>query len=89
MTSIDLQLTGKDAAYLNEQATLRGYKDVQSFVQYLIETDQRRQLRQEVEAMLIETVNGPFTPWSREDLDGIRASGLNIIDHLRVRHGAQ
>ena len=85
MSNIDIHLPDKLQGYLNDQVTRRGYKNASEFVKELIEADRQRQVRQEVESMLLETIDGPFDPWTNEDVDDIRAVGHRLIEKRRAK----
>ena len=85
MSSININLPEALQAYLKEQLARRGYKDESEFVQNLLEQDRHRQVKQDVEAMLLETTGGPFEDWTDADVEDIRTAGRRIIERRRAR----
>ncbi len=84
MNTVDLKLPDELSSYLNEQAAFRGYKSASEFVQALLEADRHRNLRDELEAMLVEAASGPFTEWADSDVDDVRRLGMRLIDRRKA-----
>ena len=85
MSRIDLQLPDDLTSYLKEEATRRGFRDSSEFVQSLLEAEQHRQRKQEIEAMLLEAADGPLSEWTDEDVEDIRSVGRRLIEKRRAR----
>jgi Arc/MetJ-type ribon-helix-helix transcriptional regulator len=83
MSAIDISLPEALQKYVQEQVAHRGFSDAGEYLRSLIEADQHRQLDSEVEAMLLQAVDGPFTDWNERDLDDIRRVGSAIIDRRK------
>ncbi len=85
MSTIPIHVSDAMQTYVKDQAARRGYKDASEFISNLITADQHRQLRQEVEEQLLEAADGPFSDWTDDDVESIRAAGRRIIERRRVR----
>ena len=84
MSTLDIHLPDELSRYLRDEAARRGYRDISQFVQSLLQAEQHRQLGQELEARLLEAVDGPFSQWSDDDVDEIRKTGKQLIERRRV-----
>ena len=85
MSSIDIHLSNELNSYLKVEAARRGFRDPSEFVQSLLEAEQHRQHRAEIEAMLLDAVDGPFSDWTEGDVEDIRRDGRQLIER---RHSA-
>jgi Arc/MetJ-type ribon-helix-helix transcriptional regulator len=85
MSTIGIQLPDELRNYLQEEAARRGYKDQSEFVQALLEAEKLRDLRKDLEAMLLEAVDGPFTPWTDADVQDIEREGMRLIEQRKAR----
>jgi antitoxin ParD1/3/4 len=80
MDTLQITLPEPMKTYVEKQVAQSGYKDAADFVMSLVENHQRGQLRLEVEAMMLETVDGPFTEWTRKTVEDIRREGMAILN---------
>jgi len=85
MSTIDIRLPDHLKAFLEAQAARRGYADASEFVQALLEAEQHRQLKSELEQMLLETADGPFSDWTEDDVNDVRRGGKRLIQGRRAR----
>jgi hypothetical protein len=85
MSTMDLRLSAELDAYLREESARRGYTDAGEFVRSLVEAERHRQIKREVEQLLLETVNGPFTDWTDADVDDIRTAGRRAVERRNAR----
>jgi hypothetical protein len=76
MSTIDLH----HEAYVEKRAAECG-KDASEFIVSVLE--HHRQLRSEVEAMLLERIDGPFEEWTDEDVEDIRREGIELINQRK------
>jgi hypothetical protein len=83
MKSIDVNLPDELQAFVTAESARRGFKDPSGFVQALVEAERHRQLRQDIEALLLEAVDGPFSPWTDQDLEDIRRQGRQLIERRK------
>jgi Arc/MetJ-type ribon-helix-helix transcriptional regulator len=73
------------SSFVKDEAMRRGFRDPSAFVQSLIEAEQHRRVRQEVETMLLDAVSGPFTDWTDTDVEDIRRTGRSMIERRKAR----
>jgi len=85
MSTIDIHLRDDLKAYMEKEAAQRGYANSSEFVAALLEADQHRRLKRDVEQMLLETVDGPFSDWTENDLSDIQRAGRRIIEGQQTR----
>jgi Arc/MetJ-type ribon-helix-helix transcriptional regulator len=85
VTDIAIQLPDELKTYLQRESARCGYKDVSEYVQELIEADKRRKVSAEIEEMLLEAADGPFTEWTDKDVEDIRRAGDRIIQRRKAR----
>jgi Arc/MetJ-type ribon-helix-helix transcriptional regulator len=85
VSTINFNLPDALNTYLTEQAARRGYANASEFVQNLIENDRHRQVKTEIETMLMESIDGPFSEWSTQDGQDIRDTGRRLIERRRAR----
>jgi len=78
--TIGLKLPSPMKAYLEAQATKCGCADVSEFVVSVLAAHQQRQVRSEIEAMLLERIDGPFAEWTDQDMEYIRKEGTALIN---------
>ena len=83
MKTIDITLPDDLQAFAQSEAARRGFKDPSAFVQSLLEAEKHRQTRQELEALLLEAADGPFTEWTDQDVDEIRHEGRRLIERRK------
>jgi Arc/MetJ-type ribon-helix-helix transcriptional regulator len=83
MSTLDIRLSDALKSYVEEEVARRGYKDASEFVQALLEAERHRDIHREVEAMLLEAVNGPFSEWTNNDIRDIERAGTRLIERRR------
>jgi antitoxin ParD1/3/4 len=77
--NISLPPTLKD--WVDEQVHRRGFGTASEFVRQVLRDEQQRQLRQRIDAALIEGIDsGPSTPMTAKDWDDIRRAGRRRLD---------
>jgi antitoxin ParD1/3/4 len=79
MKTIDITLPDDLNAFAQAEAVRRGFNDPSAFVQSLLEAEKHRQLRQDLESLLLEAADGPFSEWTHRDVDDIRHEGRRLI----------
>jgi Arc/MetJ-type ribon-helix-helix transcriptional regulator len=85
MKTIDVTLPDDLQAFAQAEAARRGFKDPSDFVQSLLEAEKHRQVRQELESLLLEAVDGPFSEWTDQDANDIRTEGRRLIERHQSR----
>jgi Arc/MetJ-type ribon-helix-helix transcriptional regulator len=84
MKTIDITLPDDLQAFAQSEAARRGFKDSSAFMQSLLEAEKHRQIRQELEALLLNAADGPFSEWTDHDLDDIRRQGRRLIERRKA-----
>jgi antitoxin ParD1/3/4 len=72
-------------AFLEAQMTKDGYASASEYLRALIREAQKRQARRELEAKLLEGLQGPATEMTREDWDSIRREALEGLTGEQIR----
>ena len=85
MSIVDIHLPETLKSYLDEQIARRGYKDASEFMGALLEADRVKQVGADLESMLLEAADGPFTGWTDEDVAAIGRLGERLIERRRPR----
>ena len=67
MDSLHLDLSPAHIAFLDEQVATGGYPDVGAYVATLIDAEARARAQEKLEALLLEGLNSPSSPWTDED----------------------
>jgi len=83
MTSIDIELPDEMNEYVEKQAIERGYSRPMDFIVALLEEHKRKQSRSEIEAMLLERIDGPFQDWTDRDLEDVRNEGTALVNQRK------
>jgi len=85
MSTLDIILPDPLRAFVDDQVAQRGYRNASEFVQALIEAEQLRDRRQDIENQLLEAADGPFTDWTDDDITDIERLGTRLIERRKVR----
>ena len=85
MSTISIRLSDDLKSYLDAEIERRGYRDASELVQSLLDAEKHRVLQKEIEDMLLETADGPFTDWTDDDVEDIRRAGTRIIERRKAR----
>ena len=83
MSTVDIQLPDALKSFMDEESARRGYQSPSEFMQALLEAERFRSHGKELESMLLETVDGPFTDWTEHDLTDIERAGSHLIERRR------
>jgi Arc/MetJ-type ribon-helix-helix transcriptional regulator len=83
MSTVDIHLPDALTSYLNRESARRGYQNPSEFVQALLEAEQIRNIRKDLEAMLLEAADGPFSDWTDDDVADIERAGTRLIERRR------
>lgn len=76
--NISLPTTLKD--WVDEQVSRRGFGTASEFVRQMLREEQQRQLRQRIDAALVEGIeSGPSKPMTAKDWDDIRREGQRRV----------
>ena len=79
MTTMNISLPEDMKAFIDAQLNREGYASASEYLRNLIRDAQRRQARRDLEAKLLEGLEGPATEMTREDWESIRREGLEGI----------
>jgi antitoxin ParD1/3/4 len=83
MSSIQIELPDELKRFLEAQATSRGFETPSEYVRSLLEQDRIRNLRTELEELLLEAVRTPSSPLTDQDWEDIRRRGRAILERRR------
>jgi antitoxin ParD1/3/4 len=76
VTTLDISLPDDMMAFVESQAAHEGYASVSDYLRALIREDQDRQAKRELEAKLLEGLQGPETEMTPEDPAALRAEAI-------------
>jgi hypothetical protein len=82
---MDLALPDDLQAFATAESKRRGYENPSVFMQALLEAEKHRQLRLELESLLLDAADGPFSEWTNQDLSDIRRVGAQMINQRKPR----
>jgi hypothetical protein len=88
MATLTVKLSGSQAAYVTAQVKSRGLKSPDDYISHLILMEQLKPRRTEIDALLSEGSQGPFTPLTTQDLRDIEREGLEKLAEEK-RNGRQ
>ena len=71
MTTMNISLPKEMKAFIEAQMATEGYASVSEYLRALIREAQKRQAKRELEAKLLEGLQGPAVEMTREDWDSI------------------
>jgi antitoxin ParD1/3/4 len=71
MTSMNISLPDEMKAFVETEMAQEGYASASEYVRALIGNAQKRRAKQELEARLLEGLQGPAIEMTREDWDSI------------------
>ncbi len=72
MTTMNISLPDEMRAFIETQMAEDGFASASEYVRALIRDAQKRRAKQALEAKLLEALeDGPATPMTREDWDGL------------------
>src|SRR4051812_5121338 len=80
MTAITISLPYPVKEFVETQAVREGFGSVSEYLQSVIRQVQRRHARQELEAKLLEGLEGPVVEMTLEDWRSLRREALEDID---------
>jgi len=76
-TALNVSLPETTRLWVEEQVKKQGYGTVSEYIRQLLREEQKRQLRQEVDANLLDALkSGAPTPLTRKDWEDIEREGL-------------
>jgi antitoxin ParD1/3/4 len=85
MTTMNISLPDEMKVFVEAQMAHEGYASASEYVRALIRDAQRRKARQELEAKLLEGLEGPEVEMDRADWDSIRREALEGLAGEAIR----
>jgi antitoxin ParD1/3/4 len=85
MTTMNISLPDEMKVFVEDRMAHEGYASASEYVRALIRDAQKRQARQELEAKLLEGLEGPEVEMDRADWDSIRREALEGLAGDAIR----
>jgi antitoxin ParD1/3/4 len=76
MTSINISLPFSMKEFVDQEVTAEGYGTVSEFFRELLREAKRRKEDQQLEKYLLQALNSPVSPITKEDWEEIKRNGL-------------
>lgn len=80
MTSMNLTLTDEIKAFIESETVQGGHASAEEYLHALIRDARKRKAKQELEAKLLEGLQGPVVEMTREDWEAIRREALEGLE---------
>lgn len=80
MTTMNISLPEEMKAFIESQMSTEGYASASEYLRALIRDAQRHRAKQELEAKLLEGLQGPAVEMTREDWDSIEREAQERFD---------
>jgi hypothetical protein len=87
MKTVDVQVPDELEAFVELQVAERGLRNASDYFVSLAEADRHRTSDSEIEQLLDEAIDGPFSDWTESDVEDIRQVGTRLIE-MRKRKQA-
>jgi antitoxin ParD1/3/4 len=85
MTTMNISLPEEMKAFIEAQMAQEGYASASEYLRFLIREAQKRQAKRELEAKLLEGLQGPAVEMTREDWDSIKREALEGFTGEQIR----
>ena len=85
MATMNVSLPDEMKAFVETRATEEGFGTVSEYLRSVIRDLQRRQARQDLEAKLLEGLQSPAVPMTRDDWDSIQREALEGLAGETIR----
>jgi antitoxin ParD1/3/4 len=85
MTTMNISLPEEMKAFIEAQMATEGYASASEYLRALIRDAQKRRARQDLEAKLLEGLNGPVVEMTVEDWDSIERDAEDLVARERSR----
>ena len=85
MTTMNISLPEEMRSFIEGEMAQEGFASASEYLRALIREAQRRRARQELEAKLLEGLQGPAVEMTREDWDSIRREALDGLAGEEIR----
>ncbi len=76
MTTMNISVPDEMKAFVEAEMAQEGYASASEYLRALIRDAQKRRARQELEAKLLEGLQGPAVQMTRDDWDSIQREAL-------------
>jgi antitoxin ParD1/3/4 len=76
MTTMNISLPDEMRAFIEAQIAQEGFASASEYLRSLVRDAQKRKVRLELEAKILEGLQGPSVEMTREDWESIRAEAL-------------
>ena len=76
MTTMNISVPDEMKAFVEAEMAQEGYASASEYLRALIRDAQKRRARQELEAKLLEGLQGPSVQMTRDDWDSIQREAL-------------
>jgi antitoxin ParD1/3/4 len=84
-TTMNITIPDEMKAFVEAQMVMEGYASAREYLCGLIRKAQKRRARQELEAKLLEGLQGPAVEMTREDWAAIRAEAVEGLKGETIR----
>jgi antitoxin ParD1/3/4 len=85
MTTMNISLPDEMKSFVEAQLAREGYASASEYLRALIREDQKRRARRELEAKLLEGLQGPAVEMTREDWEAIRREAMDGLAGETIR----
>jgi antitoxin ParD1/3/4 len=85
MTTMNISLPDEMKAFIEAQLARDGYASASEYLRALIRDAQKRQAKQELEAKLLEGLQGPATEMTPEDWEDMRREAMEGLAGESIR----
>lgn len=85
MTTMNISLPDEMKAFIELQLSREGFASASEYLRALIRDAQKRQARQELEAKLLEGLQGPAVEMTRDDWESIRQEAQEGLSGATTR----
>lgn len=85
MTNMNISVPDDMKAFIDAQMAAEGYATASEYLRSLIREAQKRRAKQELEAKLLEGLQGPSVEMTPEDWESIRREALEGLSGESIR----
>ncbi len=85
MATMNISLPDPMKEFIETQTSKEGFGSVSEYLRSIIREVQKRQAKQELEAKLLESLQGPSVVMTREDWDSIEREALEGLAGEAIR----
>jgi antitoxin ParD1/3/4 len=81
--TMNISLPSEMREWIEQQVTAGGFGTVSEYIRHIVREVQKQQFRDEIAAKLLEAMNEPSTPMTRDDWTNIRRDALRRLEEQR------